>query len=393
MMAHDIRGVAAVAGVGVTEFSDLPGRTEMEVMAEAVHHTLMDAGITKDQVDGLFVSSMGQRFHGLMAAEYLGVSPNFVDSTNIGGSSFVNCVQSAATAIHSGVCQVALICYGSISRSARKARRDNPKAPPAVPPDAGTPHESVFKPRNPVISYSLSAARHMHEFSTTRDQLSAVSVAARQWAQKNPRAEMQDPLTLEDVANARLACDPFTVLDCYLISDAGAAIIMVSTKMARNLAQKPVYLLGVGSAITHDQIAQMPDLTTTAAAQSGPRAFDMANVSAGDIDVAEFYDAFTINTILFLEDLGFCPKGEGGRFVGDGNIAPGGTLPVNTNGGDLSCVHPGMYGIFVTIEAVEQLRGICGERQIEGAELALANGNGGRLSSQVTAIFGTEAAL
>ncbi len=392
-MADDLRGATAVAGIGLTEFGDLPGRTEMEVMAEAVHNALRDAGLGKDQVDGLFVSSMGQRFHGLMAAEYLGVSPSFVDSTNIGGSSFVNCVQSAAVAIQTGVCQVALICYGSISRSARKARRANPKAPPAAPPDAGTPHESVFKPRNPVISYSLAAARHMHEFGNTRDQISHVAVAARAWAQKNPRAEMRGALTVEEVANARLVCDPFTVLDCCLISDAGAAIVMVAAERARDLAQKPVYLLGIGSAITHDQIAQMPDLTVTAAAQSGPRAYAMAGVGPADIDVAEFYDAFTINTILFLEDLGFCPKGEGGRFVGDGNIAPGGTLPVNTNGGGLSCVHPGMYGMFVTIEAIEQLRGTTGERQIEGARLALANGNGGRLSSQVTAIFGTESTL
>ena len=204
---------------------------------------------------------------------------------------------------------------------------------------------------------------------------------------------MRGALTVEEVANARLVCDPFTVLDCCLISDAGAAIVMVAAERARDLAQKPVYLLGIGSAITHDQIAQMPDLTVTAAAQSGPRAYAMAGVGPADIDVAEFYDAFTINTILFLEDLGFCPKGEGGRFVGDGNIAPGGTLPVNTNGGGLSCVHPGMYGMFVTIEAIEQLRGTTGERQIEGARLALANGNGGRLSSQVTAIFGTESTL
>ncbi len=392
-MAHDLRGRTAIAGIGLTAFGDLSGRTDLEVMAEAVHNALADAGMGKDEVDGLFVSSMGQRFHGLMAAEYLGLSPNFVDSTNIGGSSFVNCLQSAAAAIHGGVCQVALICYGSISRSARKARRANPKAAPAVPPDAGTPHESVYRPRNPVISYALSAARHMHQYGTTRDQLSQVAVSARQWARKNPRAEMRDPLSVEDVANARLVCDPFTVLDCCLISDAGAALIMVAAERAKDLQQKPVYLLGIGSAITHDQIALMPDLTVSAAAQSGPRAYQMAGVTPADIDVVEFYDAFTINTILFLEDLGFCPKGEGGRFVGEGNIAPGGSLPVNTNGGGLSCVHPGMYGMFVTIEAIEQLRGTTGERQIEGAELALANGNGGRLSSQVTAIFGTASTL
>jgi acetyl-CoA acetyltransferase len=290
-------------------------------------------------------------------------------------------------AIKTGVCNVALIAYGSTSRSNRKRKfRDGN-------PNAGAFHSSEYNPRNPIISYAFAAARHMHEYGTSRENLAQVAVSTRQWAMKNPRAEMRDPLTIEDVMGARMICDPLTLFDCCLVSDAGAAIVMVAAGRAKDFPQKPAYLLGIGSATSHDQIAQMPDLTVTPAAQSGPRAFAMAGVGPGDIDVAEFYDAFTINTILFLEDLGFCEKGEGGAFVGDGNIGPGGALPVNTNGGGLSCVHPGMYGMFVTIEAVEQLRGSCGERQIDGATIALANGNGGVLSSQVTAIYGTEAAL
>jgi len=178
-----------------------------------------------------------------------------------------------------------------------------------------------------------------------------------------------------------------------LISDAGAAAVLVSAERARNLRQQPVYLLGVGVETTHAGIAQMPDLTVTAAAEASRRAYAMAGVSPKEVDVVQLYDAFTINTILFLEDLGFCPKGEGGAFVSDGNIAPGGTLPVNTNGGGLSCVHPGMYGLMLIVECVEQLRAAAGERQIPGAEIALCNGNGGHLSSQVTAIFGTETTL
>jgi acetyl-CoA acetyltransferase len=354
-MAHELRGSAAVVGIGLTEFGELPGKNHLEVLAEASHYALADAGLGMQDVDGLFVSSMGRVFHPLHAAEYLGIQPSVIDGTNVGGSSFVNCVQSAAMAIKTGVCNVALIAYGSTSRSNRK--------------------------------------RKFREYGTTRENLAQVAVSTREWAMKNPRAEMRDPLSIEDVLGARMICDPLTLFDCCLVSDAGAAIVMVSAERAKDFPQKPAYLLGVGSATTHDQIAQMPDLTVTPASQSGPRAFAMAGLTPADIDVAEFYDAFTINTILFLEDLGFCKKGEGGAFVGDGNIGPGGSLPVNTNGGGLSCVHPGMYGMFVTIEAVEQLRGTCGERQIEGANIALANGNGGVLSSQVTAIYGSEAAL
>ncbi len=386
-MTHPLRGSSAVVGIGLTEFGDLPGKTAIEVLAEASHNALADAGLTLRDVDGLFTSSMERVFHPLQVCEYLGVQPKVIDGTNIGGSAFVNCVHTAAMAIATGECEVALICYGSISRSNRKNKVRGAN------PNAGALHMSEYQSRQPIVSYAMAAARHMYQYGTTREQLSHVAVSARQWAMKNPRAEMRDPLTVEEVSNARLICDPFTLFDCCLVSDAGAAIVMTSAERAKDFPHKPVYLLGIGTAITHDQIGQMPDLTVTAAAQSGPRAFAMAEMKPSDIDVAEFYDAFTINTLLFLEDLGFVPKGEAGPFVADGNIAPGGSLPVNTNGGGLSCVHPGMYGMFVTIEAVEQLRGGCGERQIDGAQVALANGNGGVLSSQVTAIYGTDETL
>ena len=272
-MAHDLRGAAAVVGVGLTPFGNLPGKTPFEVTAEAIHNALADAGLKKDQVDGFFTSGMGHVFHGLQAVEYFGLNPKVVDSTNIGGSSFVNCLQSAAMAIKTGACEVALIAYGSTARS-------NPRGGPGggSGPNAYNPHESEYKPRNPVVSYALAAARHMHEYGTTREHLAEVAVAARRWAQKNPRAEMRDPLSVEDVLNSRMICDPFTKLDCCLVSDGGAAAILVSAERAKDFPAKPVYLLGVGSAITHEQIAQMPDLTVTAAAQSGPRAFEMAGV-------------------------------------------------------------------------------------------------------------------
>jgi acetyl-CoA acetyltransferase len=186
---------------------------------------------------------------------------------------------------------------------------------------------------------------------------------------------------------------PFTVRDICLVTDGGGAIVLVSPERAKSLKKKPVYVLGQGQHITHANISSMPDLTITGALESGRQAYAMAGLTAQEIDVVELYDAFTLNTIVFLEDLGFCKKGEGGGFVTGGRIAPGGALPVNTNGGGLSYCHPGMYGLFLLIEAVRQLRGECGERQVNGAETAIAHGNGGVLSSQSTVILGTEATL
>jgi acetyl-CoA acetyltransferase len=276
---------------------------------------------------------------------------------------------------------VALVCYGSNQRTGKSA-------PPDMPP-----YEAPYNPREPISSYAMAAARHMHDYGTTRRQLAAVAVAARQWAERNPVAFARDPLSIEQVLASRMVCDPLSVLDCCLVTDGAGAIVMTAADRAKDMKAKPIYLLGCASAQTHRQISQMPDLTVTAAAQSGPRAFAMAKLAPREVDVLQLYDAFTINVILFLEDLGFCRKGEAAAFVESGAIAPGGSLPVNTNGGGLSCVHPGMYGIFTLIEAIEQLRGSAGARQISGAEVALAHGNGGFLSAQTTALLGTAATL
>jgi acetyl-CoA acetyltransferase len=233
----------------------------------------------------------------------------------------------------------------------------------------------------------------MHQYGTTREHLAHVAVAARRWAQMNPAAHERGPLTVADVLDSRPVSDPLTLRDCCLVTDGGGAMILVAAERAADYPNSPAYVLGVGEATTHRQVSAMDDLTVTGAAHSGRRAFEMARVGPRDIDVLQLYDAFTINTILFLEDLGYCQKGEGGPFVASGAIAPGGTLPVNTNGGGLSCNHPGMYGIFAAIEAVHQVRGTAGERQVDGVELALAHGNGGQLASQVTAILGSRDAL
>lgn len=383
-MNQDFKGRIAIVGAGVTPRWNSPGYSSLDQLAIAVNAAAQDAGIAVGQIDGLFVSTLTQFMPALSAAEYLGIQPRYMDGTNIGGSSFVAHVLSAALALQSGQCSVACICYGSnqLSASGKLASLTEPSE-----------WELPYSPRNPISAYALAAARHMHQYGTTREQLAQVAVAARQWALLNDEAYEKTPLTLDEVLSARMVSDPLSLRDCCLVTDGGGAIILVAAERARDFPKKPVYLLGAGEATTHRQISSMPDLTVTGAVQSGRRAFQMAGVRPQDIDVLQLYDAFTINPILFLEDLGFCAKGEGGPLVASGAIAPGGSLPVNTNGGGLSCNHPGMYGIFTIIESVRQLRGEAGARQQRGAQLALAHGNGGQLSSQATAIFGTQDTL
>ncbi len=379
-----LRGGSAIIGIGQAGLGEAHGRNAMELLGEAALAALEEAGLGLADVDGLLAATMNHTMPALSAAEYLGIRPRFAESTMFGGSSFECYVLSAAMALELGLCDVALIAYGSNQRTA---------AGKLVTMSTLEPYEAPYAPRYPISGYALAASRHMHQFGTTREQLAEVAVAARRWAALNPEAFMRDPLTVDDVLAARMISDPLTLLDCCLVTDGAAACVMVRGDRARDAPKPPAYVLGAAYAFWHRQISAMPDLTVTAASESGPRAFAMAGIGPGDVDVAELYDAFTINTILFLEDLGFCPKGEGGRFVEGGAIAPGGRFPVNTNGGGLSCVHPGMYGMFLLVEAVRQLRGEAGERQMPGAEVAVAHGNGGVLSSQSTVVLGTAATV
>ena len=319
----------------------------------------------------------------LNLGEYLGIAPRYSDSTQVGGSSFIAHLQHAQAAIAAGLCEVALIAYGSTQRSVGRSSASVQEV---------SPWEAPYRPMLPVTGYALAASRHFHEFGTTREQLAEVAVAARAWAALNPKAWSRDPLTVDDVLASPLVCDPLSVRDCCLVTDGGAAAVVTTVERAASLRTAPVPILGVGEAHSHRHITGMPDLTTTAAAESGRRAFQAAGLGPQDVDVTQLYDAFTITPVLFLEDLGFCAKGEGGAFVEGGRIAPGGDFPLNTNGGGLSYCHPGMYGLLLVVEAVRQLRGECGERQVDGCEVALVHGNGGVLSSQCTALLGGPAA-
>lgn len=380
-----LRGRAAVVGVAESELGEVgPGFTPLDLIGQATLRALDDAGLTKDDVDGLFSASPYYHMPTLSVGEYLGIRPRYSDATNMGGSSFVSHLLHAAAAIEAGLCEVALIVYGSTQRSGGGR---------LVTGSEALPYEAPYRPRYAVSMYALAASRHMYEYGTTREQLAEVAVAARVWAKLNPKAFAREALTIEDVLASHMVSSPLSVLDCCLVTDGGGAVIVTSAERARSLRKPPFYLLGAAEAHHHRDISQMPSLTTSAAAESGSRAYEMAGVSPPDIDIVMLYDAFTINTVMFLEDLGFCGKGDGGAFVSGGRIAPGGELAVNTSGGGLSYNHPGMYGLLLIVEAVKQLRGECGGRQVEDATLALVHGNGGVLSSQVTAILGSETRL
>lgn len=381
---HFPRGRTAIVSSATYGIGEAPGLSSLDLAVSASVRALDAIGLSPADVDGLFVGLPDDYLSGLSFTEYLGISPRVTDNNRTGGSAFLTHAIWAALALDAGLCDVALIAYGSNQRSGA-GKLVSSLRPPA--------YEAPYGLTRPAGAYALAASRYQHEYGLKKEQLGAVALAARQWAQRNPDAFRREPLSMDDYLKARLVADPFSVRDCCLVTDGAAAVVMVRADRARALAKRPAYLLGGAAAAWHKDITNMPDLTVTAASLSGPRAMAQAGVTPADIDVVELYDAFTLNTILFLEDLGFCRKGEGGAFVEGGRIAPGGELPVNTNGGGLSCVHPGMYGLFTMVEAAQQLAGVAGERQIAGAELALAHGNGGELSSQATLILGTDATL
>lgn len=378
-----LRGRVAITGLGTFGAGSSPGWTAPELMQAAAARALQDAGLTPADIDGLCASTFYHFFPSLTAAEQLGIKPRWSDSDMVGGSSFMNHVMHAAAAIEAGLCNNVLILYGSDARSSRNLNGL-----------AETPEtEAPFEPMVPLSGYALAASRYLHQYGATREDLGRVHLAARQWAALNPEAELRTPLSMDEYLAARMIATPFCKYDCCLVSDGGAAIVVSRADRARDMKARPVYVLGGGSAHWHREIAQMPDLTVTAATESSRRAYEMARLGPADIDVVQLYDAFTLNVLLFLEDLGFVAKGDAGGFVASGAITPGGKLPVNTNGGGLCCVHPGMYGLFCIIEAVTQLRGEGAARQVEGAEVAIAHGNGGTLSHQATLILGGSTAL
>ena len=384
-----LRGAAAIVGVDddVSPTGELD-RTGRELEVAMVLGALEDAGLTLADVDGVCHAESA-----VALAEYLGIHPTFTDSTMTGGSSYEVHVEHAAAAIAAGLCDVVVSVYASTPRSDRARGRQRFRGP--MPgPNPMVEWDLPYGLRTPMGPYALAAARHMYEFGTTSEQLAQIAVSTREWAARNPRARYRDPLTIDDVLASPLQVSPLHLLDCCLVTDGAGAFVMTSAERARTLPKPPVYVLGAATATDHLGISQMPDLTTTPGAVSGPNAFAMAGVGPSDVDVLMGYDSFTITALLHLEDLGFCKKGEGGPFAAEGTLGPGGgPLAMNTNGGGLSFTHPGMYGMFLITEAVRQLRGEGGERQVEGAQVAVAHGSGMLLSVMSTAVLGTESVL
>ncbi|BBY76737.1 hypothetical protein MPRF_36360 [Mycolicibacterium parafortuitum] len=386
-----VRGSAAVVGVADVVSPDgvidVPLR---ELEAQVIRAALDDAGLTLRDVDGLCTCTGGTLMHSVELAEYLGITPRFTDATQTGGASYGLYVEHAAAAIAAGMAETVVIVYASTPRAARK-RGEKGLGVFATPErlEWETPHGVML----PISAYALAANRHMAQFGTTAEQLAQIAVDTRTWATRNPRAHLRDAITVDDVLGSGFLAEPMHKLECCLVTDGAAAIVVTSAERARSSAKPAAYVLGAASAASHAMISQMPDLTVTPGAVSGPAAFAAAGLTPADVDVVELYDSFTITVLLALEDLGFCAKGEGGPFAGGGALAPGGALPGQTTGGGLAYTHPGAFGAFLLVEATRQLRGECADRQVADADIALAHGTGGVLSATSTVILGTEATL
>ncbi len=384
-----LRGKVAIVGAADTEVGKVPGLSATELCIDAALRALDDAGIGKHQIDGLVTCNSMTEPHMYMAevlAEYLQIFPRYCISTSAGGGTTYSSLFNAATAIACGVCDTVLICLADRLRSGLSREQ-------AMQTQSSTGHREFEIPYGPTVPayYALIARAHMDAYGTTPEQLAAVAVHARQHAVRNPAAQMRDPITIDDVLNSRMIADPLHLLDCSLVSDGGAAVILTSAERAGDFPHHPVYILGAGEGHSHEHISQARSLTTSAAVASGRSAFEMAGLSPADIDVAGIYDCFTPVVLIELEDLGFCAKGEAGAFVAAGETALGGSLPMNTHGGLLSHCHPGNPGaMFALTEAVTQLRHGAAERQVKAAEVALVHAQGGVMSSHATLILGRE---
>ncbi|WP_158734750.1 thiolase family protein [Alteribacillus sp. YIM 98480] len=384
-----LNGKVAIVGAADTEVGVVPHMGATQLCVDAALRALDDAGIDKEQVDGLITcNSMAEpyMYHAEAIAEYMQIFPRYCLGVGTGGGTTFSVLHHAASAIATGVCDTVLITMADSLYSGLSKEQ-------AMAMQSSTGHQQFEIPYGPTVPafYALSGQAHMAEYGTTPEQFAAIAVAGRKHANLNPAAQKRDIITVEDVLNSRMIADPLHLLDCSLISDGGSAVVLTSAERATSFKNPPVYLLGAGEGHSHEHISQAHNLTTSAAAESGQRAYEMAGVGPSDIDVAQIYDCFTPTVLIELEDLGFCEKGEGGAFVENGNVELGGSLPINTHGGLLSHCHPGNPGsMFALTEAVAQLRHQAGDRQVQDAKVSLVHGQGGILSSHTTLILGRE---
>ncbi|MFI1255795.1 thiolase C-terminal domain-containing protein [Streptomyces netropsis] len=382
----------AVVGVALSDCGRLDTATPYALHAQAARRALADSGLDKEVVDGLASAGLGT-LAPLEVGEYLGLRPTWVDSTGVGGSTWEVMAAHAADAIAAGHANAVLLVYGSTARADLKAgrRRANLSFGTRGPAQFEMPYGHTL-----VAKYAMAARRHMHQYGTTLEQFADIAVQTRANAAHNPQAMYRDPITVDDVLGGPVIADPFTTLHCCIRSDGGCAVLLAAQEYVADTAKPPVWVLGAGTAVSHTTMSEWADFTVSPAAVSGRQAFERAGITPQDIEVAELYDAFTYMTLVTLEDLGFCAKGEGGAFVEGGRLLIGGELPVNTDGGGLSACHPGMRGLFLLVEAVRQLRGEAeAGRQVrkEGGRLprlAVASGTGGWFCSSGTVVLGRD---
>ncbi|RAQ97826.1 thiolase family protein [Thermogemmatispora tikiterensis] len=384
-----IKGKCAIVGLGMTAMGKIYGRSASDFAVEAVELALQDAGLTKADVDGLLINANLSRemHHGLQTA--LGLENlRLLNVMNAYGATAGTMIQYAAMAIIHGLANVVVLVFA-----------DAPLKPTR---GAGAAYgadllslrgmeglQAAYGIFGPIPGYALAARRHMHLFGTTSEQLGAIAIAQRRWAQMNPAAQMRTPLTMEDYLASRYVVEPLRLYDCCLVSNGGIAVVITSAERARQLRQPPVYILGLGQAAPGgDERADREPGIYTGARQSGETALHMAGIELNDIDICEIYDCYTYTVLVTLEDYGFCAKGEGGAFVADGKLGPGGSLPTNTGGGQLSAYY--MWGFTPLSEAIIQARGQAGERQVPKHDLILVSGNGGILQYHSTTILGTQ---
>ncbi|MGW9130700.1 thiolase C-terminal domain-containing protein [Streptomyces sp. NPDC055681] len=379
----------AVVGISLADCGRVDGPTPYALHAQAARRALADSGLDRSVVDGFASAGLGT-LAPVEVAEYLGLKPTWVDSTAVGGATWEVMAAHAADAIAAGRANAVLLVYGSTARADIRAgrRTSNLSFGSRGPLQFEVPYGHSL-----IAKYAMATRRHMHEYGTTLEQLAEVAVQARANAAANPDAMFRDPITVDDVLSGPMIADPFTKLHCCIRSDGGCAVLLAAEEYVPDTAKDPVWVLGTGEYISHSTMSEWDDFTVSPAAVSGRLAFGRAGVRPADIDLAEIYDAFTYMTLVTLEDLGFCAKGEGGAFIEKGRIGRSGELPVNTDGGGLSACHPGMRGLFLLVESVRQLRGEAGKRQVRRAdgsfpELAVASGTGGWFCSSGTVVLG-----
>jgi len=376
----------ALVGAALSDIGRVDTLTPFDLHYQAASRALADAGLTKDDVDGFASTGMGV-LAPVEVSEFLGLRPTYVDSTGVGGGTWEVMVEHALAAVQAGIAKTVLIVYGSTARAdlKKRLRTANLAFSARGPSQFEAPWGHTL-----IAKYAMTARRHMIEYGTTIEQLANIAVDTRYNAGLNPEAFYTEPITVDDVLSGPMIADPFTKLHCCIRSDGGGAVVVTSEERARDLPKPPVFVLGTGEASNITTMSEWEDFTVSPAAVSGRLAFDRAGLSPADIDVCQFYDAFTSMVLLTFEALGFCGKGEAGGYLENGTMRVGGAMPTNTDGGGLSACHPGMRGIFLLVEAVRQLRGEAGPRQVDQARTACVNGTGGWFSSASTILLGRE---